>query len=103
MRPRFRARRDTLTENRVAPRQGAVLLERLLVLVPCTGFAGIRVLRKLEVWAVLPLLRQRGRRREIHRILDGDLVAQVHFVRSQSESLDGVLGGAGRYACTEAG
>ena len=53
------------------------LLGGHVVLIPARnlGIARARVLRELEVGAVVPLLRQRGRPREVVGVFDGDLVA----------------------------
>ena len=52
---------------------------------------------------MVPLLRQRGRRREIHRVFDGDLVAQAHAIRGERQPLDRVLARARRHVQSDAG
>ena len=72
-----------------APARGPYTVRNLRIALP-------RVLRELEVGAVIPLLRQRGRRRQIHRVFDGDLVAHAQAILGQRQPLDGVLARARR-------
>ena len=106
------------TEGHVRPaasrparsRRRRQLNERTLLLrhvVPIPGrdlrIAGPRVLRELEVGAVVPLLRQCGRPREIRRVFDGDLVAQPHAILRERQPLDRVLARARRHVQADAG
>jgi len=59
----------------------------ILVPVRHLGIALAYVLRELEVRPVIPLLRQRRRRGEIHRVFDGDFVAQAQLVVGQRQLL----------------
>src|SRR5688572_25599442 len=85
-------RRTTADAYRVAPRadecrprarvRERVRLLRHAVLVPGRDVrvAAPRVLRELEVGAVVPPLRQCRRCREIYRVFDGDLIAQARAI-----------------------